>query len=157
MGADGQPTGGTGTPGQPSSGATSSGGLFKDGQGKTGSDSTGGEGDSDREGERANRLQAAALCQDYRAGRLDDDRRERLSRLARGLPRIPRYCESVLDGVDETGRDEGGRGDSPDASGGRSAGGGRSVGDGDGRAIVEAPAPAPVLTGTADAGLHSRR
>ncbi|MEJ8642788.1 hypothetical protein WKI68_18125 [Streptomyces sp. MS1.HAVA.3] len=50
-----------------------------------------------------------SLCEGYRTGRLDDDRRERLSRLADGLTRIPDYCKSVLDGDSDGGT----RGDSP--------------------------------------------
>ncbi|MFD6226778.1 hypothetical protein ACFWFZ_07835 [Streptomyces sp. NPDC060232] len=51
----------------------------------------------DRQREQDSRLKVD-LCQEYRKGRLDDDRRERLSRLADGLLRIPAYCASVLDG-----------------------------------------------------------
>ncbi|MFI5861581.1 hypothetical protein [Streptomyces sp. NPDC051546] len=47
----------------------------------------------DREG----RGGAAELCRDYRAGRLDEARREKLVRLAKGLLRIPRYCQVLLD------------------------------------------------------------
>lgn len=54
---------------------------------------TDGTGDKDREG----RNRAVELCRDYRAGKLDEDRREKLVRLAKGLLRIPRYCQGVLD------------------------------------------------------------
>ncbi|MET9321224.1 hypothetical protein ABZX75_13710 [Streptomyces sp. NPDC003038] len=128
-GADGQATGGTGTTGGPSSGTGTTGGLFKDGQDGTEDGSTG----SGREGERENRLQAADLCQDYRAGHLDDDRRERLSRLARGLARIPHYCESVLDGVPESGPADSPAGSEGAPGGERSAGGGGE--------ILQAPTP----------------
>ncbi|WP_052757979.1 hypothetical protein [Streptomyces yangpuensis] len=50
----------------------------------------------DRQREQENRLKVD-LCEEYRKGRLNDDRRERLSRLADGLLRIPAYCASVLD------------------------------------------------------------
>ncbi|MEU9146422.1 hypothetical protein [Streptomyces sp. NPDC048349] len=61
----------------------------------SGDGSTGRDRDSDRENQR----RAVDLCHDYRAGHLNDDRRERLSRLAKGLARIPYYCEALLDGV----------------------------------------------------------
>ncbi|WP_405489656.1 hypothetical protein [Streptomyces sp. NBC_00096] len=54
---------------------------------------TDGTGDKDREG----RSRAVELCRDYRAGKLDEDRREKLVRLAKGLLRIPRYCQGMLD------------------------------------------------------------
>lgn len=47
-------------------------------------------------------LKATDLCEDYRSGRLDDDRRERLSKLAKGAAKIARYCEALLDGVRES-------------------------------------------------------
>ncbi|MFG2337167.1 hypothetical protein [Streptomyces yangpuensis] len=50
----------------------------------------------DRQREQESRLKVD-LCEEYRKGRLSDDRRERLSRLADGLLRIPAYCASVLD------------------------------------------------------------
>ncbi|MFJ9939137.1 hypothetical protein [Streptomyces erythrochromogenes] len=56
-----------------------------------------GELGKDRQREQERRLKAD-LCEEYRKGRLNDDRRERLSRLADGLLRIPAYCASVLDG-----------------------------------------------------------
>ncbi|MFF1411757.1 hypothetical protein ACFVX6_18530 [Streptomyces sp. NPDC058289] len=49
--------------------------------------------DRDKEG----RSGAVELCKDYRAGRLDEARREKLVRLAKGLLRVPRYCQVVLD------------------------------------------------------------
>ncbi|OEJ33406.1 hypothetical protein [Streptomyces subrutilus] len=63
-------------------------------------DGSGGETTSrDRDRDRENQRRAVDLCHDYRAGHLNDDRRERLSRLAKGLSRIPYYCEALLDGV----------------------------------------------------------
>ncbi|MFJ6778179.1 hypothetical protein [Streptomyces yangpuensis] len=56
-----------------------------------------GELGKDRQREQESRLKVD-LCEEYRKGRLNDDRRERLSRLADGLLRIPAYCASVLDG-----------------------------------------------------------
>lgn len=47
----------------------------------------------DREG----RTGPVELCRDFRAGRLDEAGRERLVRLAKGLLRVPRYCQVVLD------------------------------------------------------------
>ncbi|WP_371617539.1 hypothetical protein [Streptomyces sp. NBC_00454] len=48
--------------------------------------------DKDRE----SRIRVAEMCRDFRAGKLDGDRREKLVRLAKGLLRIPRYCQTVL-------------------------------------------------------------
>ncbi|MFB6619301.1 hypothetical protein ACFCV9_34615 [Streptomyces sp. NPDC056367] len=59
-------------------------------------------------------LKAADLCKEYRAGRLTIERRDRLSLLARGISRIPAYCESLLSGVSTGGP----RGNSP-VEGGR--------------------------------------
>ncbi|MGP3688064.1 hypothetical protein ACTVZO_25790 [Streptomyces sp. IBSNAI002] len=61
-------------------------------------DGSGGE-SAGRDRDRENQRRAVDLCHDYRAGHLNDDRRERLSRLAKGLSRIPYYCEALLDGV----------------------------------------------------------
>ncbi|WP_327737002.1 hypothetical protein OG749_28090 [Streptomyces nojiriensis] len=103
------------TPGAGAGAGTSSGSSATAGPGKDlqgGSAATGGIGgkdgdrdtfvggdtgnkDRDRDGE--NRLKVADLCTDFKAGRLDEARRERLSRLANGLTRIPDYCRSVLD------------------------------------------------------------
>ncbi|MBT2455293.1 hypothetical protein [Streptomyces sp. ISL-86] len=57
-------------------------------------------GTSDHEAEKT--LKATDLCEDYRSGRLDDDRRERLSKLAKGAAKIAHYCEALLDGVRES-------------------------------------------------------
>ncbi|WP_314248355.1 hypothetical protein [Streptomyces sp. DSM 40907] len=110
-GADGRAaTPGTGASAGTSSGSSATAGSGKDLQGGTaatggmggkdgdrdpfGGGDTGGK-DRDRDGE--NRLKVADLCTDFKAGRLDEARRERLSRLANGLTRIPDYCKSVLD------------------------------------------------------------
>ncbi|WP_407837606.1 hypothetical protein ACE1OC_16070 [Streptomyces sp. DSM 116496] len=42
---------------------------------------------------------AVELCKDYRSGKIDEARREKLVRLAKGLMRVPRYCQGVLDGA----------------------------------------------------------
>ncbi|WP_374775482.1 hypothetical protein OG756_24195 [Streptomyces sp. NBC_01310] len=118
--ADGRTAPGTGGNAGTSSGTSTTGGSDKDvqgGQSGAGKDGdrdrdTFGSGDADRDREREreqNRLKAVSLCEGYRTGRLDDDRRERLSRLADGLTRIPDYCKSVLDGNSDGGT----RGDSP--------------------------------------------
>ncbi|MFD5882548.1 hypothetical protein [Streptomyces yangpuensis] len=104
--AGGRATPGAGTvpdsfPGSSASGGSGRGG--KDDQSGPGdreaSPDTLGTGElaKDRQREQENRLKVD-LCQEYRKGRLNDDRRERLSRLADGLLRIPAYCASVLDG-----------------------------------------------------------
>ncbi|WP_404957254.1 hypothetical protein [Streptomyces sp. 147326] len=115
-GTDGRTVPGTGTGGDTSAGTSLTGGSGKDtrgdlsGAGGTGDKDPdrdtfgGGDTGKDRERrERENLIKALDLCQDYRSGRLDDDRRERLSRLADGLTRIPDYCKSLLE------RDSGGR------------------------------------------------
>ncbi|MGO4462195.1 hypothetical protein AB4039_33635 [Streptomyces sp. M-16] len=56
--------------------------------------STGGK---DREPD--TQVKPADLCQAYRSGRMDDDRRERLSQLAGAPAKIARFCEALLDGV----------------------------------------------------------
>ncbi|MFD3719565.1 hypothetical protein [Streptomyces sp. NPDC058674] len=101
----------------------------------------GGSKELDLERDRENRQWAASLCADYRAGRLDKDRREKLSNLARGLTRIERYCGAVLDG----GAMGGMRGGAPGAPG--------SAGDGDG--VFRAPTLTPALPG--GSGGHDRR
>ncbi|MFE4260134.1 hypothetical protein [Streptomyces sp. NPDC056883] len=50
---------------------------------------------SDRD--KGSRTGAVELCKDYRSGRIDEARREKLVRLAKGLMRVPRYCQGVLD------------------------------------------------------------
>ncbi|MFB6561270.1 hypothetical protein ACFCYH_20735 [Streptomyces sp. NPDC056400] len=113
-GTDGRAaTPGTGAGAGTSSGSSATAGSGKDVQSGTGATGvTGGTGskddtrdtfgggdtagkDRDRDGE--NRLKVADLCTEFKAGRLDEARRERLSRLANGLTRIPDYCKSVLD------------------------------------------------------------
>ncbi|MFF0548094.1 hypothetical protein ACFYUL_03990 [Streptomyces sp. NPDC004311] len=59
----------------------------------------GGTAGKDRDRELDGRLKTD-LCEDYRRNRLDEARRERLSRLADGLTRIPAYCASVLGDTD---------------------------------------------------------
>ncbi|MEU9255308.1 hypothetical protein AB0D66_26070 [Streptomyces sp. NPDC048270] len=88
---------GTGTGGEDSGDGRDQDGTFRtDGL----PDGSGGETTSrDRDRDRENQRRAVDLCHDYRAGHLNDDRRERLSRLAKGLSRIPYYCEALLDGV----------------------------------------------------------
>ncbi|WP_405942165.1 hypothetical protein [Streptomyces sp. NBC_00207] len=118
-GTDGLTVPGTATGGDTSAGTSVTGGSGRDNRGDL--SGAGGTGDKDRDTfgggdsgkdrerrERENLIKAMDLCQDYRSGRLDDDRRERLSRLADGLTRIPDYCKSLLE------RDSGGkRSDTP--------------------------------------------
>lgn len=106
-GPDGRTAPGTAAGPDTSTGTTTAGG----GAGKDTPDDRSGPGDRegsrdtlgtgelgrDRQSEQDSRLKAD-LCQEYRKGRLNDDRRERLTRLADGLLRIPAYCASVLDG-----------------------------------------------------------
>lgn len=112
-GADGvQPTpGGGSTPGGLDSGAlqgfgtgtgtgpdaASGGGADKDGEGtKGGKDALAGGTTSLKDGQ--TRIKAVDLCEAYRSGEMTSDRRERLSKLAKGLARIPHFCEDLLDG-----------------------------------------------------------
>ncbi|MEU9376641.1 hypothetical protein AB0D94_23120 [Streptomyces sp. NPDC048255] len=168
-GADGSTSPGTGAAAGASSGVPATGGSGKDAQGglggggdKDGSDREGrGDGadtsregftagtDKDRDGERESRLRNMDLCKDYRAGRLSDDRRDRLARLASGVARIPRYCEALLDAP----RD-GTREDAPGETGaggtGDSGATGGSGGTGDSGAkdtVLRAPTLGPVLSG----------
>ncbi|MFD3539509.1 hypothetical protein ACFWUQ_08410 [Streptomyces sp. NPDC058662] len=81
----------------------------------------------ERERDRESRLRARILCEDYRAGHLNDDRRKRLSDLAGSRGEIAHFCESVLDGVSHT------RGDAP----------GTSAGPGGETGVLLAPTPSP--------------
>lgn len=54
-------------------------------------------GGSGRGRDRGSRTGPVELCRDYRSGKIDEAGRERLARLAKGLLRIPRYCQMVLD------------------------------------------------------------
>ncbi|MER7736388.1 hypothetical protein ABTX80_36510 [Streptomyces erythrochromogenes] len=102
---DGRTPPGSGTGPDTSSGSSTSGGSGKHepddrtgpGDGEGSRDNLGtGELGKDRQRELDSRLKAD-LCEEYRKGRLNEDRRERLSRLADGLLRIPAYCASVLE------------------------------------------------------------
>ncbi|WP_327264100.1 hypothetical protein OG444_23910 [Streptomyces sp. NBC_01232] len=117
-GSDGPATPGTGASTGTSSG-TATGGTGKDVQGgqsgtggKDGDRDTlgGGDASEDRERNRETLIKAMDLCEAFKSGRLDDARRERLSRLANGLTRIPAYCKSLLD---EEGSGGGKRSDAP--------------------------------------------
>ncbi|MEV4196668.1 hypothetical protein AB0J65_35575, partial [Streptomyces toxytricini] len=55
------------------------------------------------ERERETRRKAVDLCQAYRSGQMNPDRRDRLSRLAQGIAKIPQYCETLLDGPRDSG------------------------------------------------------
>ncbi|MFD7099132.1 hypothetical protein [Streptomyces xanthophaeus] len=145
-----------------SSGAPATGGSGKDaqggltgGDGKDGRDTrdrdgrdpdkegiTGDGTGKDRNGDWETRLRNLDLCKDYRAGRLSDDRRDRLARLASGAARIPRYCESLLDGGAKGGTREGAPGE-----------GGSGAGDGD---VLRAPTLTPAQPG-GSTGLLGRR
>ncbi|MGW5846811.1 hypothetical protein ACWFQ8_02400 [Streptomyces sp. NPDC055254] len=135
-----------------SEGAAAAGGTGKDVQGgkdhKEGRDQREGARNGltdgtvrERERDRENRLRARILCEDYRAGHLNDDRRKRLSDLAGGRGRIAHFCEAVLDGVSGT------RGDVPGASGGS----GWETG------ILRAPTPTPSPDRQPDSGAARER
>ncbi|MBT2480903.1 hypothetical protein [Streptomyces sp. ISL-94] len=129
--------GGTGAGSGVSPGAGATGGSGKDVQGGKDGDrqafGSGGETGTaltDRDRDRENHRRAVDLCNDYRAGHLNDDRRRRLSALAGGLARIPYYCEALLDGVTDSSRSADGPGDS----------------------VLKAPTLAPALSGTPKTG-----
>ncbi|MFJ7260483.1 hypothetical protein ACIQV2_09985 [Streptomyces globosus] len=99
----GQGRGGSGEPGLGAGGTgtfpdTAAGGGSTRGTGK---ETLGGATLLERE--RETRRKAVDLCQAYRSGQMNPDRRDRLSRLAQGIARIPRYCETLLDGPRESG------------------------------------------------------
>ncbi|MFJ6794793.1 hypothetical protein [Streptomyces sp. NPDC091268] len=136
--------GGTGT--EPSAnGATTAG---KDGGEPKDRLLEGGESAKDRE----NRLGAVNLCQDFRAGRLNDDRREKLTKLADGLTRIPRYCKAVLDR--ESGSGGGNTRDTPGAPGADSGG---PSGPSEGGGILRAPTLTPAQPAEGSLLLRDRR
>ncbi|OKK20893.1 hypothetical protein AMK16_10845 [Streptomyces sp. CB00455] len=129
-------------PGKDAQGNKNGGKTGGKGGGDSASDSFGGPDAGGRDRDRENQRRAVDLCDDYRAGHLNDDRRQRLSRLARGLARIPFYCEALLDGVVDGGKGMG----APGSAGEGRAGGevlrpptlvpsfpGRSAGPADGR------------------------
>ncbi|MFE3585229.1 hypothetical protein [Streptomyces vinaceus] len=97
---------GTGT----GSGAASGGGTGRDGgdggdgkdarHGSTdGKDALAGGTTSLKDADRQTRLKAVELCEAYRSGRMNADRRDKLSKMAKGLARIPHFCEELLDGA----------------------------------------------------------
>ncbi|MER7463932.1 hypothetical protein [Streptomyces sp. NPDC097981] len=87
---------GTGTatgPGTSSGGAAGKGGKgVKDAQ-----DDFAGGTTSLKEADKQARLKAVDLCEAYRSGHMTSDSRDRLSKLAQGLSRIPHFCEALLD------------------------------------------------------------
>jgi hypothetical protein len=145
-GTDGLTTPGFGPAPASPAGPTADGGKATEGSGES---LLGG---GDREGDRQNRMQSADLCQEYRMGHVTPDRRDKLSRLAGGLGKIPHYCEAVLDGVTDGGARTGNTGNGP---------GSGDSGKGDG--VLKAPtlspaAPAPgTVSGTGSLGSRTRR
>ncbi|MFE5537429.1 hypothetical protein [Streptomyces sp. NPDC056492] len=121
-GADGVPPtpGGGPTTGGPDSGASqgfgtgtvtgpdaaSGGGADRNGRdGKTakdGKDALAGGTAPLKDADRQTRLKAVDLCEAYRSGEMTSDRRDKLSKLAKGLARIPHFCEELLDGPDRS-------------------------------------------------------
>ncbi|MFJ3172816.1 hypothetical protein ACIPJK_18850 [Streptomyces roseus] len=120
-GADGVPPtpGGGPTPGGPDSGAlqgfgtgtvtdpdaASGGGADTQGRdgkaAKDGKDALAGGTTSLKDADKQTRLKAVDLCEAYRSGQMTSDRRDKLSKLAKGLARIPHFCEELLDGPDK--------------------------------------------------------
>ncbi|MFF4101174.1 hypothetical protein [Streptomyces sp. NPDC001903] len=91
---------GTGTVTGPD--AASGGGADKDGRDgagtRDGKDALAGGTTSLKDGDKQTRLKAVDLCEAYRSGEMNSDRRDKLSKLAKGLARIPHFCEELLDG-----------------------------------------------------------
>ncbi|WP_411105775.1 hypothetical protein [Streptomyces sp. cmx-4-9] len=94
------------------------GGADRDGKGADGGGDgtdpdreglTAGDPGKDRGGEGDSRLRNVDLCREYRAGRLDGDRRDRLAKVASGAARIARFCDTLLDRPPKGGA----RGDAP--------------------------------------------
>ncbi|MEV7727522.1 hypothetical protein AB0P15_22645 [Streptomyces sp. NPDC087917] len=83
-------------PGGAGTGAAGGRDSFSDTSTGTGTGSGGLDKDRDKD---ATGGKAADLCRQYRAGRLDDDTRKRLYKLAGAPARIARFCEALLDGV----------------------------------------------------------
>ncbi|WP_438312084.1 hypothetical protein ACSHWO_13655 [Streptomyces sp. HUAS TT3] len=77
---------------------TSSGTASAGGTGGVGKETLGGGATELRGQDRETRLKAVDLCEAYRSGSMTADRRDKLSKLAKGLSRIPHYCEALLDG-----------------------------------------------------------
>ncbi|MFG2991507.1 hypothetical protein ACGFZK_19830 [Streptomyces sp. NPDC048257] len=103
-GTDGPTAPGTGTGGDTSAGTSAIGGSGgKDAQGGQsgkdgdGRDTFGSGGDKGKDRDREELLKAVDLCEGFKKGQLDEERRQRLTRLANGLTRIPEYCKSLLD------------------------------------------------------------
>ncbi|MFF5446087.1 hypothetical protein [Streptomyces sp. NPDC012888] len=131
-GSSGQATPGTG--GFTDGGGT--GGTGRDPQHDTlRSREPGGDGGGTPERDPGERIiRAADLCRDFRAGRISAEGRERLSRAAKGVQTIGRFCDRLLDG---TGGDTG--------KGDREGESGRQGGD-DGSGILEAPPVRPGMS-----------
>ncbi|MFF3861000.1 hypothetical protein [Streptomyces sp. NPDC002209] len=70
---------------------------------KDGKDTFAGGTTSLKDTDKQSRLKAVDLCEAYRSGHMTSDRRERLSKLAQGLARIPHFCEALLDGPNGSG------------------------------------------------------
>ncbi|MFE2551574.1 hypothetical protein ACFXGI_23930 [Streptomyces sp. NPDC059355] len=91
---------GTGTVTGPD--AASGGGADPDGRDgkgtRDGKDALAGGTTSLKDGDKQTRLKAVDLCEAYRSGEMNSDRRDKLSELAKGLARIPHFCEELLDG-----------------------------------------------------------
>ncbi|MER5931606.1 hypothetical protein [Streptomyces sp. NPDC002054] len=135
-GGDGAATPGSG--GAASIGGTTGGTTGEDGRGRTGgtdgtrkdpdgSATTGPDGHGETK-DRDRNLRIADLCRDFRANRLNDDQRDRLTRAAKGAQRVKQFCDRLLDGG------SGGTGGDRDTGSDGSAGGGE---------ILEAPTRMP--------------
>ncbi|MEU7551279.1 hypothetical protein AB0B01_02765 [Streptomyces sp. NPDC044571] len=96
-GPDGNPWTGSGTGSGAGTGSGSGSTPGSAAGGSAGKDQSSGATDLLRDTDKESRLKAVDLCEAYRSGHMTADRRERLSKLAKGLARIPHYCEALLD------------------------------------------------------------
>ncbi|MEU3063206.1 hypothetical protein [Streptomyces subrutilus] len=128
-------------------GATEGGGADDAGGGTEGNrDTFANGGAKDRDRDREARQRAPELCRAYREGRLDEDRREKLTHLASGLNRIKRYCDALLAGAVAGQRGDGGRPGSPGSPGAPPRSGASAGGFG-GRDLLKAPTLGPARPG----------
>ncbi|MFI6145273.1 hypothetical protein [Streptomyces sp. NPDC051109] len=89
---------GTGTGPDAASGGDADKGGSDGGAAKDGKDALEGGTTLLKDADKQTRLRAVDLCEAYRSGEMNADRRDKLSKLAKGLARIPRFCEELLDG-----------------------------------------------------------
>ncbi|MFJ2415332.1 hypothetical protein [Streptomyces brevispora] len=118
-GTDGGTATATGQPRDPANGSSDGAGGTDDGDG----DGAGQPGTSPPDTSGNWHAKTLKACRDYRDGTLDDDRRRRLEKLAKGARNLDRFCDRMLDNADGQGRGRNGE------KGGDSDGDGDADGD----------------------------